>query len=80
MILTPEKDKIVIKDWQKKEVYLYDAFGINTDDKLQIKMQSGKQYILDIQSVKAITEARNDNKYKESGWFLVTLTNPKEVN
>lgn len=73
MILTPEKDKFVIKDWHNKEAYIYDEFGITTSDKVKMKMKSGNEYILNIASVKAITEARFDDKYKESGWFLIKL-------
>lgn len=80
MILTPEKDKFVIKDWKTKQVYLFDDFGVTTEDKVKIPMLSGKKYLFDIDSVKAITEARDDDKYKESGWFLLTIANPREVN
>jgi len=80
MILTPEKDKFAIKDWKKLEVYLFDEFGVVTQDKVQIKMLSGKKYLFDIDTIKPLYEARTDDKYKESGWFLLTLKNQKEVN
>jgi len=70
--------KIVIKDWNALEVYMFDEMGFTTDDQVQIKMKSGNLYTMDIESIKPITEARTDDKYKESGWFLLKLKKQKE--